>query len=178
MCFTHRAREGKFNFFSPPPDSSALGRERQHLGRGCELAGGGCSRRREVDLAERSGLRGDVESEERSTLGAHGSDAHLTRVHLEGTRSAHRGYDCEKCTWRIWTRRTQDLEHQLVKPRQGFQRRRHDLQVSTPTANRIISSDCTRDNQDQLQMGRNMSGGDFRGRLDRVGFWARFSFVL
>ena len=47
-----------------------------------------------MDLEERSGLGGDVDSEERSTLGGHGSDAHLTRVHLEDTtaRSAAGGY--------------------------------------------------------------------------------------
>jgi len=69
-----------------------------------------------MHLEERSGLGGDVDSEERNTLGGHGSDAHLTRVHLEGTGSAHGGYDCEKRTRRIWTRRTQDREHRLVKP--------------------------------------------------------------
>jgi hypothetical protein len=45
-------------------------------------------------LEERSGLEGDVDWGERSTLGGHGSDAHLTRVHLENTtaRSAPGGY--------------------------------------------------------------------------------------
>jgi len=95
VCFTQRTREGKFHSFSPPLDSSALGGERQHSGCGGELGGGGCTTRREVDLEERSVLGGDVDSEERSTLGGHGSDAHLTRVHLEGTGSAHGGYDCE-----------------------------------------------------------------------------------
>jgi hypothetical protein len=42
-----------------------------------------------------------VDSEVRSTLGGHGSDAHLTMVHLEGTGSADGGYDCEQCTLRI-----------------------------------------------------------------------------
>jgi len=69
VCFTPRAREGKFHLFSPPLDSSALGGERQHSERGGELGGWGCTRRREVDLEERSGLGGDVDWEERSTLG-------------------------------------------------------------------------------------------------------------
>ena len=42
-----------------------------------------------------------MDSEEKSTLGGHGSDAHLTRVDLEGTGSAHGGYDWEKRTRRI-----------------------------------------------------------------------------
>jgi hypothetical protein len=47
-----------------------------------------------VDLEERSGLGGDVDSGVRSTLGGRGSDAHLTMVHLEDTtaRSAPGGY--------------------------------------------------------------------------------------
>ena len=84
-----KGQGGEISFFSPLLDSSTLGGERQHSGRGGELGGGGWTRRREVD------------SEERSTLGGHGSDAHLTRVHLEGTGSAHGGYDWEKRTRRI-----------------------------------------------------------------------------
>jgi hypothetical protein len=49
----------------------------------------------------RRGLRGVVDLEERSTLGGHWSDGHLTGVHLEGTGSVHGGYDCEKRTRRI-----------------------------------------------------------------------------
>jgi len=49
-----------------------------------------------MHLEERSGLGGEVDSEEtwRSTLGRRGSDAHLTRMHLEDTtaRSAPGGY--------------------------------------------------------------------------------------
>jgi hypothetical protein len=47
-----------------------------------------------MHLEERSGLGGDVDSGVRSTLGGRGSDAHLTRVHLEDTtaRSAPGGY--------------------------------------------------------------------------------------
>jgi len=47
-----------------------------------------------VDLEERSGLRRDVDSGVRSTLGRRGSVVHWTRVHLEDTtaRSAPRGY--------------------------------------------------------------------------------------
>ena len=58
MCFTQRAREGKFHFVSPPLDTSALGGERQHSGRGGELGGGDALRgekwtwRREVDSEE------------------------------------------------------------------------------------------------------------------------------
>jgi len=54
-----------------------------------------------MHMEELSGLRGDVDLAVRSTLGEHRSDAHLTRVHLEGTGSAHGGYDCEKRTRRI-----------------------------------------------------------------------------
>jgi hypothetical protein len=54
-----------------------------------------------MHFEERSGLGGDVDSDVRNTLGGHGSDANLTRVHLEGTGSAHGGYDCEKRTRRI-----------------------------------------------------------------------------
>jgi hypothetical protein len=42
-----------------------------------------------VELGERNGLGGDGDSEERSTLSGHGSDAHLTRVDLEGTGCAY-----------------------------------------------------------------------------------------
>jgi hypothetical protein len=47
-----------------------------------------------VDLEERSGLGGDVDSGVRRTLGRRRSDAHLTRVHLEDTTatSAPGGY--------------------------------------------------------------------------------------
>jgi hypothetical protein len=47
-----------------------------------------------MHLEERSGLGGDVDSGVRSTPGGRGSDAHLTRVHLEDTtaRSAPGGY--------------------------------------------------------------------------------------
>ena len=47
-----------------------------------------------MHLEERSGLGGDVDSGVRSTHGGRGSDAHLTRVHLEDTtaRSAPGGY--------------------------------------------------------------------------------------
>jgi hypothetical protein len=47
-----------------------------------------------VNLEERSGLGGDVDSGVRSTVGGHGSDVHLTMVHLEDTtaRSAPGGY--------------------------------------------------------------------------------------
>jgi len=43
---------------------------------------------------EQSGFGGDVDLGVRSTLGGHGSNAHLTRVHLEDTtaRSAPGGY--------------------------------------------------------------------------------------
>ena len=54
-----------------------------------------------MDLEERSGLGGDMDSEQRGTPGGHGSDVHLTMVYLEGTRSAHAGYDCKKRTRRI-----------------------------------------------------------------------------
>jgi hypothetical protein len=33
VCFTQRAREGKFHFFSPPLDSSAQGGEKWKWGR-------------------------------------------------------------------------------------------------------------------------------------------------
>jgi hypothetical protein len=49
VCFTQRAREGKFHSVSPPLDSSALAGETQHSGRRGELGGGGCSWRREVN---------------------------------------------------------------------------------------------------------------------------------
>jgi hypothetical protein len=47
-----------------------------------------------MHMEERSGLGGDVDSAVRSTLGGHGSDVHLTRVHLEDTtaKTAPRGY--------------------------------------------------------------------------------------
>ena len=47
-----------------------------------------------MDLEERSGLGGDVDSEARRTLGGRRSDAHLTMVHWEDTtaRSPPRGY--------------------------------------------------------------------------------------
>ena len=47
-----------------------------------------------MHLEERSGLGGDVDSEERSTLRRHESDAHFKNVHLEDTtvRSAPGGY--------------------------------------------------------------------------------------
>jgi len=47
-----------------------------------------------VDSEERSGLVGDVDSGVRSTGRRHGSDVHLTTVHLEDTtaRSAPGGY--------------------------------------------------------------------------------------
>ena len=47
-----------------------------------------------MDLEERSGLGGDVDSGVRSALSRRGSDVHLTRVHLEDTtaRSAPGGY--------------------------------------------------------------------------------------
>jgi len=47
-----------------------------------------------MHMEERSGLGGDVDSEVRSTLGGHGSDAHLTRVHSGDTtaRSTPGGY--------------------------------------------------------------------------------------
>jgi hypothetical protein len=47
-----------------------------------------------MHLEERSGLGGDVDSGVRSTLGGRGSEAHLTRVHLEDmtARSAPGGY--------------------------------------------------------------------------------------
>jgi len=49
---------------------------------------------------------------------------------------------------------------------------------SAPVVNGTISTDCKPDNQHQMQMGRSMSGGDFVGRLDRVGFWAGFAYVF
>jgi hypothetical protein len=52
VSFTQRAREGKFNYFSPQLDSSALGGERLHSGREGEQAGSGYTRRREVDSEE------------------------------------------------------------------------------------------------------------------------------
>ena len=65
----HTKGQGReISFFSPPLDSSALGGERQHSGRRGEFVGGGCTRRRKVDLEGRTGLGGDVDSEERSTL--------------------------------------------------------------------------------------------------------------
>jgi len=140
----------EISFFSPPLDSSALGGERQHSGRGGELGGGGCTRNTDVDLEERSGLGGDVDSEERRTLGGHGSDAQLTRVHLEGTGSAHGGYDCEKRTRRIWTRRKQDLEPRLIEPGQTYERGGRDLGESAPTVNEMITTNCKRDHQHQL----------------------------
>jgi hypothetical protein len=73
--------------------SSALGGERQNSGRGGELGRGASTRRRQLDLEDRSRLRQEVDSEERSTLGGHGSDKHLTRVHWENTGSSHRGYN-------------------------------------------------------------------------------------
>ena len=50
-----------------------------------------------MHLEERSGLGQDVDSEVRSTLGGHSSDAHLKRVHLEDTtaRSTPGGYGGE-----------------------------------------------------------------------------------
>jgi len=83
VCFTQMAREGKFHLFSPPLDSSALEGERRHLGCGGELGAGGCTRRREVDLEERSGLGGDMNAGVGSTLGRCVNEAHLTWVHLE-----------------------------------------------------------------------------------------------
>jgi len=118
VCFTQRAREGKFHFFSPRL--------------------------------------------ERSTLGGHGSDVHLTRVHLEDTtaRSAPGGYGGQA-----------DLTG--MEDKTGG--------VSTVSLNRdegMSAEDVTWENQHRLQTGWNMSGGDFGGRLDRVGFWAGFSFVF
>jgi len=63
-----KGKGGKNSFFSPPLDSSTRGGERQHSGCGGELGGDGCTRRRELDLEERSGLGEDVESGVRSTL--------------------------------------------------------------------------------------------------------------
>jgi len=68
-------------------------------------------------------------------------------------------------------------EHRLVKPGRRYERGGRDLGESAPTVNGTISTDCKRDDQHRLQTGRNMSGGDFGGRLDTVGFWAGFSFV-
>jgi hypothetical protein len=53
--------------------------------------------------------------------------------------------------------------------------------VSTVSLNRdegMSAEDVAWENQHRLQTGRNMSGGDFGGRLDRVGFWAGVSFVF
>ena len=72
----------------------------------------------------------------------------------------------------------ENCEHRLVKPGRRYERGERDLGESAPTVNGTISTDCKRDDQHRLQTGRNMSGGDFGGRLDRVGFWAGFSFVF
>jgi hypothetical protein len=48
-----------------------------------------------------------VDLGEKRTLGGPGSDAHLTRVHLEGTGNTHGRYDSEKHTW--WIRRLTGL---------------------------------------------------------------------
>jgi hypothetical protein len=49
---------------------------------------------------------------------------------------------------------------------------------SALTVNGTISTDWKRDDQHRLQTERNMSGGDFGGRLDSMGFWAGVSFVF
>jgi len=121
VCFAQRAREGKFHFF-------------HHHWIVAHSEEKGSTRDAEVDLEERSGLGGDVDWEERSTLGGHGSDAHLTRVHLEDTtaRSAPRGYGgqedmtgTEDMAGRVSTvslnrdniaAAEENCEHRLVKP--------------------------------------------------------------
>jgi hypothetical protein len=40
-----------------------------------------------------------------------------------------------------------------------------------------IATDCKRDGQHRLQAGRNITGGGFGGRLDRVGFWLGFCLI-
>jgi hypothetical protein len=92
-----------------------------------------------VDLEERSGLGGDVDSGVRSTLGRRGSDAHLTMVHLEDTtaRSAPGGYWVDAAV--------EDREHRLVKPGRRVERGGSDSGESAPTVNGTISTDCKRD---------------------------------
>jgi len=118
-----KGKGGEISFFCHHHWQEAHIEERGALRAQSELGGGGCTRRREVDLEERSGLRVEVDSEERRTLGGHGSDAHLTRVHLKDTGSAHAGYDGEKHTRRIQRSSRLDrhlgycwCEHRLVRP--------------------------------------------------------------
>jgi len=60
---------GEISFLFHHHQQGALRGQRQHSGHGGELGCGGCTRRREVDLEERSGLGGDVDSGVRITLG-------------------------------------------------------------------------------------------------------------
>jgi hypothetical protein len=102
VCFTQRAREGKFVFFhnhwiaAQWEEKSSTWDTEVNLEAGDALRGDKWTWRREVGWEERCGLGGDVDSEERSALGRHRSDGHLMRLHLEGIGRAHGGHDCEK----------------------------------------------------------------------------------
>ena len=130
-----------------------------------------------MHLEERSGLGGDVDSGVRSTLGGRGSDAHLTRVHLEDTtaRSAPGGYrgqagltgteDTAGGEHRLvkpgrysWSggygvhAAAEDREHRLVKPGRGFGLGEHRI-LSTVSLNRdegMSAEDATWENQHRL----------------------------
>jgi hypothetical protein len=86
VCFTQRAWEGKELFFFWK----------------------GSTRDAEVTLESGDAHRGDVDSEERSTDGGNQSNVNFTGVHLEGTGSAHAGYNCAERTRRIQRSSTVD----------------------------------------------------------------------
>jgi hypothetical protein len=100
----------------------------------------------------------------------HGGDGIVSTVSLN--RDVMAGAEHPGCMpqWRI--------RHRLVIPGRRYERGGCDLGASAVTVNGTISTDCKRDNQHRVQMGQNMRGGEFSGRLDRVGFWAGFSFVF
>jgi hypothetical protein len=106
-----------------------------------------------VDLEERSGLGGDVDSGVRSTLGGRGSDEHLRIVNLEDTtaRSPPGGYGghaditgTEDKAGRVSTvslnrhdiaAAEENCEHRLVKPGQRYGHGGHRI-VSNVSFNR------------------------------------------
>jgi len=81
VCFTQRAREGKFHFY-------------HHHWQEAHIEDRGSTQDTEVNLEEQIGPGGDPDSGVTSTLGRHGSNVHMTRVHLKYTtaRSTPTGY--------------------------------------------------------------------------------------
>jgi hypothetical protein len=120
-----------------------------------------------------------VDSEERSKLGGHGSDAHLTRVHLEDTtaRSTSGGYGGQADLTGMEDK-AGGVSTVSLNRDEGMSVENATWETQHETVNGMISTNCKRDDQHQLQTGRNISGEDFGGRLDRVGFWAGFLFVF